>query len=166
MKEALISLWLSLAPAGEPCLKTCQVSQAGIAAIQHFEGYSPFVYKDSAGLDTIGYGHLIKPGEKFTEPMLPDTATELLRKDMNEAVRGVNRHVRVHLSTRKFDALVSFTYNTGTGAFKKSTLLKKVNLALHSEVPSQLMRWVRAGGREIRGLVIRREAEGMMYASD
>nr|WP_245562322.1 lysozyme [Marinospirillum minutulum] len=62
-----------------------------------------------------------------------------------------------------FDALVSFTYNLGSGAFQCSTLRRKVNRQAHSEVPAQLVRWVWAGGRMLSGLVTRRAIEGKIY---
>lgn len=62
------------------------------------------------------------------------------------------------------DALVSFTYNLGSGALQRSTLRRVINRQSHHNVPSQLMRWVWAGGRKLRGLVRRREAEANLYA--
>ena len=68
------------------------------------------------------------------------------------------------LTDGQFDALVSFTFNLGSGALQRSTLRRKVNREEHDEVPEQFMRWVWAGGRRLRGLVRRREAEGVVYS--
>lgn len=150
-------------PASSVCLKTCDLSETGLGLIRTFEGYSPFVYKDSAGLDTIGYGHLIVKGEKFQQPLLPEQANELLKKDASVAIKGVNRHTNVKLKQNQFDALVSFVFNVGTGAYQKSTLLKRVNEEKHSLVPPQFLKWVYAGGKIIQGLVNRRQAEASLY---
>lgn len=146
------------------CVKTCQLSDSGYALIRTFEGYSPYIYKDSAGLDTIGYGHLILKGEAFKVPLLPADAQLLLERDAGAKIRDVNKAVHVPLNANQFSALVSFTFNVGSGALNSSTLLKRVNAELHSEVPAQLMRWVNAGGKRIQGLVNRRFAEGELYS--
>jgi GH24 family phage-related lysozyme (muramidase) len=54
----------------------------------------------------------------------------------------------------------------GTGNFAKSTLLKKVNSQAHTQVPAQFLRWKYAGGKVMRGLEVRREAEAGLYAWD
>lgn len=162
----LAKLLLLLAAVNAPC-GPCRYSQAGVELTQHFEGYSPFVYEDVAGERTIGFGHLVIEGEYFEEPLLPHEATELLKRDLAVAERGVNRHVRVRLNQGQFDALTDFTFNLGTGALRSSTLLRVVNAELHDAVPGQLMRWnkARVNGRlqPVRGLTRRREAEVEFY---
>jgi len=149
-----------------PCFKNCQLSEEGYAIIRLFEGYSPFVYKDAVGLPTIGYGHLILPGETFRTPLLPADGQRLLEKDAASKVRDVSAYVAVPLNRNQFAALTSFTFNVGSGALKSSTLLKKVNANQHSEVPVQLNRWVNAGGKKkLKGLITRRLAEGELYVA-
>jgi lysozyme len=163
--KLLLAVWLTLTPQPPTlCVDDCQLSDKGIALIQHFEGFMPFTYKDAAGLDTIGYGHLIRPGETFEQPMLPQQAEKLLRNDVAIAERAVNRRVTIALKQNQFDALTSFTFNTGEGALAKSTLLRRVNAARHTEVPAQFLRWVRAKGQILPGLVRRRQAEADLYA--
>lgn len=147
-----------------PCYKNCQLSEAGYALIRLFEGYSPYPYRDAVGLWTIGYGHLILPGEKFTGSLTPLQGQQLLVRDAESKVRAVNSLVNVSLNRNQFAALTSFTFNLGTGTLKTSTLLKKVNARLHSEVPPQINRFVYAGGKKLRGLVTRRLAEANLYA--
>jgi hypothetical protein len=77
----------------------------------------------------------------------------------------VDRLVTVPLSQNQFDALVSFTFNVGEGALAKSTLLKKLNAGKYSEVPAELMKWTKGGGRELPGLVRRRRAECALWRS-
>ncbi|OOY33838.1 lysozyme [Solemya velum gill symbiont] len=138
------------------------ITQDGIDLIKRFEGFSSTVYICPAGYPTIGYGHLVGSGESFNE-ISETEAEELLRKDVESAERAVLRLVNVPLTDGQFDALVSFTFNLGSGAFQRSTLRRKVNRQAHVEVPAQLMRWVWAGGRKLHGLLKRRKAESQHY---
>lgn len=138
------------------------ITQDGIDLIKRFEGFCSSVYICPAGYPTIGYGHLVRSGESFTE-ITETEAEELLRRDVESAERAVLRLVNVPLTDGQFDALVSFTFNLGAGAFQRSTLRRKVNRQAHTEVPAQLMRWVWAGGRKLRGLRNRRSAESILY---
>lgn len=162
MKAALLAAWIAFAAI---CPLHCVTSEVGLALIRTFEGYSPYRYKDAAGLWTIGYGHLIRPGESFTGPLLPEAANQLLQKDVRASEGAIKRRVLVKLQQSQFDALVSFTFNVGEGRLTGSTLLKRVNAGLHDAVPDQLARWVYAGGKKLRGLVARRKAEGELYHS-
>lgn len=141
------------------------ITQEGLNLIKRFEGFKSEIYLDAAGLPTIGYGHLIRKGEhKMFENGISEAAGEaLLIKDVLLAEQAVCRLINVPLSNGQFDALVSFTFNLGSGALQRSTLRRKVNREDHHEVPEQLMRWVWAGGRKLRGLVRRRIAEVELY---
>ena len=108
-------------------------------------------------------GHLIKLGERIPEPLLGEAAERLLQQDIKPKVAAVNARVSVALLQGQFDAVVSWTYNLGEGALKSSTMLKKINAAWHEEVPEQMKRWNRAGGKVLKGLERRREAEAALY---
>ena len=138
------------------------ITQDGIDLIKLFEGFSSTVYICPAGYTTIGYGHLVRAGESFSE-ISEAEAEELLCKDVESAERAVLRLVNVPLTDGQFDALVSFTYNLGSGALQCSTLRRKVNRQVHGEVPAQLVRWVWAGGRKLNGLIRRRAVEAKLY---
>lgn len=105
---------------------------------------------------------MVRSGESYTE-ISETAAEELLRKDVESAERAVLRLINVPLTDGQFDALVSFTFNLGSGAFQRSTLRRKVNRQAHAEVPAQLMRWVWAGGRMLEGLKKRRSNEAKVY---
>lgn len=135
------------------------ITQNGLALIKTFEGFSPVVYLDAAGLPTIGYGHLIREGEEFSDGITREWAEELLRKDIAIAQAAVLRLIHVPLRNGQYDALVSFTFNLGSGALQRSTLRRRVNGEDHAAVPHEFRRWVWAGGRRLRGLMRRREAE-------
>jgi len=139
------------------------ITQEGLNLIKEFEGFEPTIYEDAAGYPTIGYGHLIRPGEKFPKRITKAQGEEILRQDVGVAERAVVRLINAPLSDGQFDALVSFTFNLGAGALQRSTLRRKVNREDHAHVPTEFMRWVWAGGRKLRGLIRRRSAEADLY---
>ena len=144
------------------------VTEAGLDLIKRFEGFSPKIYICPAGYPTIGYGHVVLAHEQdqFATGITQAEATELLRKDVRIAERAVLRLISVPLTDGQFDALVSFTFNLGAGALQRSTLRRKVNRGEHKGVPAELMKWVWAAGKKLPGLVRRRQAEGVAYASE
>lgn len=139
------------------------ITQDGLNLIKHFEGFEPEIYLDAAGLPTIGYGHLIRSVEDFSGGISEEEAETLLADDVQIAERAVLRLVKVPLTDNQFNALVSFTFNLGSGALQRSTLRRKVNREEHAEAPPEFMRWVWAGGRKLKGLIRRREAEATLY---
>ncbi len=144
------------------------VTEAGLDLIKRFEGFSPKIYICPAGYPTIGYGHVVLAHEQdqFAGGVTQAEATELLRKDVRIAERAVLRLISVPLTDGQFDALVSFAFNLGAGALQRSTLRRKVNRGEHEGVPEELMKWVWAAGKKLPGLVRRRQAEGVAYASE
>jgi GH24 family phage-related lysozyme (muramidase) len=148
------------------------ISDDGVRLIASFEGFRSDLYNDPAGHCTIGYGHLVHLGNcDGSEPadlrkgITRKRARELLRNDAASAEAAINDAVQVPLSQEQFDALVSFVFNVGTGAFGKSTLLRRLNKGRYQDVPGQLDRWVKAGGKTLEGLVRRRKEEGELFAS-
>lgn len=137
------------------------ISDEGLRLIRQFEGFSTVPYLCPAGYWTIGYGHLADRGHRL---ITQEEATELLRDDVKVAEAAVKKFICVPLAQHQFDALVSFTFNLGSGAFQRSTLRRVINREEHAQVPEQLMRWVFAGGKRLSGLVRRRAAEGALYA--
>lgn len=137
---------------------TSHISDKGLALVKRFESYSPVAYICPAGYPTIGYGHVVREGEHYTT-LDVHQANELLRKDMAIAESAVSRLICVPLTSGQFDALVSFTFNLGSGALQRSTLRRKINREEFEEVPEEFMKWVRAGGRILNGLIARRRAE-------
>ncbi len=138
-------------------------TQTGITLIKYYEEFSPRLYLCPAGYPTIGYGHLVRDYEDFTQPLSRAEAESLLIRDMAIAERAVLSCIHVPLSDCQFDALVSFTFNVGSGALQRSTLRQKVNRDEHDAVPQELLRWVWALGRKSPGLLKRRAAEARLY---
>jgi len=148
-----------------------KLSKAGIRLIAGFEGFRSDLYDDAAGHCTIGYGHLVHQGScdgsesaEFRRGVTRERGLEILGEDAASAAAAVNEAVTVPLEQDQFDALTSFVFNIGSGAFRESTLLKLLNRGKYDEVPEQLNRWVKAGSRTLEGLVRRREAEGQLFA--
>jgi len=138
-----------------------QISQQGVELIKHFEGCRLEAYLCPAGIWTIGYGHTldVKEGDRVDQ----EAAEAFLIEDLEEFEDHVQRLVEVDLSQDQFDALVSWTFNLGYGNLAASPLLAKLNDGLYDEVPEQIKRWTRAGGRVLEGLVKRRNAEAALW---
>lgn len=135
--------------------------------ICHFESFSPVIYICPAGYPTIGYGHVVKPGEKekFANGITEPDAKILLQEDVGIAEHGVLRLISVPLTDGQFGALVSFTFNLGAAALQRSTLRSIVNRQEHGEVPAEFMKWVWARGKKLKGLILRRKREGIEYCA-
>ena len=138
-----------------------KISQEGVNLIKHFEGCRLEAYKCPAGVWTIGYGHT--KGVKEGDAIEQEAAEAFLIEDLEAFEQAVARLVKVPLTQQQFDALVSFTFNLGAGNLAASTLLRKLNNYQYAEVPEQMMRWVRAGGQVLDGLVRRRAAEAALF---
>jgi lysozyme len=142
-----------------------QPSEACFALIRHFEGCSLTVYKDSAGLDTVGYGHKLLYNETFPDGITEDTAEHLLRCNVGAAAMAVNTFVHVQLNQNQFDACVSLFFNLGGDRLRTSTLLKLINSEDFSGVPAEWAKWCHAGSKVLPGLVARRTAEIALWQS-
>ncbi len=120
-----------------------------------------------AGYPTIGYGHIVKASEaeSFANGITEAHAEALLRADVASAQRAVLRLISVPLSDGQYDALVSFTFNLGGGALQRSTLRRKLNRGDYETVPAEFMKWVWAGGRKLKGLIKRRQAEAALFST-
>jgi len=130
--------------------------------VQGFEALRLSAYDDGTGVWTVGWGHTgvdVVPGMTITEAQ----AKKYFNGDMAVAETAVGMNVDVPLSQSQFDALCSFVYNVGSGAFRSSTLLRKLNAGEHSAVPFEMQRWIHGGGRVMAGLVRRRAEEAAMF---
>ena len=150
-------------PARADCFKTCVTSPDGIATIQFFEGFNPYIYKDVAGFDTIGYGHLVLKNEVIAQPLLGQAAIDLLRYDLRRTERGLNTGLGLPLRQYRFDALSSFAFNVGVPACTGSTLFRFVNQGRFDAAAGQFPRWINAGGKPSKGLIVRRKAEQNLF---
>jgi len=138
-----------------------KTSTKGLKLIKSHEGLRLKAYKCPADVWTIGYGSTtgVKPNDVVTNKQ----AEELLAKDLATAEAEVNRH-KLPLNQNQFDALVSFIFNVGSGNFRKSTLLKRIQEnVFHPNIPFQFSRWDKGGGKVLPGLVRRRKDEAILY---
>lgn len=142
----------------------CEISDRGLELVKAFEGYEPFIYADVAGYPTIGHGHLVKKGEAFIEPLLPEEAHALLKRDARNAEKDVSRAITIPIAQHRCDALVSLNFNIGNIKKAAPTLVKFVNQAMNEAAAKQFMVYVRAGGKVVQGLVRRRKAESNLYS--
>lgn len=144
-------------------------SPAGLEALKRREGVVLAMYRDSAGLPTIGVGHLLTRDELTSGKLTMDgdwhggisaeVADALLRVDLATAEDAVSAAVAVPLTQVQFDTLVSFAFNVGGNAFRKSTLVRLLNTGDYAAVPGQLRRWIFSAGQRDRVLERRREDE-------
>lgn len=142
--------------------------ETGLALTKHSEGFEAKLYHDVAGYCTIAYGHLLDRGPcteansaEFKHGITEPRGAELLVSDMALAQYVVLNAVQnpSALTDGQYGALCDFVFNVGGGAFRSSTLLKRINEAKLNEVPTQMRRWVYSGGKPWSGLAKRRERE-------
>ena len=157
-----------------------KVSQKCIEQIKKDEGVRSRPYQCPALLWTVGVGHVIDPHHAKVKladrKQLPIPAgwdrvlsaaeiDEILRKDLNRFEAGVLRLIKVELTQGQFDALVSFSFNVGLGNLQNSTLRMKINRGDYEGAAEQFLVWTKAGGKVLKGLVIRRTHEKEMFES-
>lgn len=150
-----------------------KTSDHGVAVIDGWEGFRGAVYVDVAGFPTIGYGHKLTEQEirnrVFAAGISKEQGADLMRADLAPVEASINRSVKVELTQHQFDALATFIFNVGTGAFESSSLLKCLNSGMFSEVPIQLVRWChrrdpKTGQMVVdQGLLKRRECEAALW---
>lgn len=142
-------------------------SPSGLDFLCRMEGVVLHVYKDQAGLATIGVGHLIKPGEHFST-ITREEALALLASDVKKCEIALNRCAKVELTQNQFDALISWSFNCGTGVLSNSGVMRELNAGRYENVPAKLLEWskIRVNGQMVtsQGLYDRRKAEGELFA--
>lgn len=142
------------------------VSQAGLDLIKSHEGCKLTSYKCPAGIWTIGYGNTYyEDGSKVTsgQTITQNRAEQLLAMTVQSFATRVRALVTVDLTQNQLDALVSFSYNIGIGAFQSSTLLRKLNSGDYSGAANEFKRWNKGGGKVLQGLVTRRQHETNLF---
>ena len=146
-----------------------KTSNKGIDFIKSFETLQTKAYKavPTEKYYTIGYGHYgpdVEPDAEITET----EAERMLSEDLSDFEGCVNRSLAGWpLKQCQFDALVSLSYNVGVNAFQGSTLLKLIKQgASEYVIRNEFGRWCHSGGRVLKGLQRRRQAEADMYFSE
>lgn len=143
-------------------MSAMQTSPNGRKMIESFEGLRLSAYRDSVGIPTIGYGHTadVHDGDVITQ----EQADDFLAVDLHQAETALYKALwGVALTQNQFDALVSLTYNIGGGAFKKSTIVKKILERDMEGAADHFLDWNKAGGKVVQGLANRRAAERALF---
>jgi len=155
-----------------------RLSDAVIACIKHHEGVRYKPYKCPAKLWTIGVGHVLYPEQgkmpidqrdKFAlkiedfRVFSKDEVDKILEKDLQRFVTGVLRYCPDHLNDNRLGALVSFAFNVGLGTLQRSTLRQKHNRGDFQGVKEEFLKFTKAGGKVLPGLVKRRNDEIALY---
>lgn len=151
-------------------MKITSTGKKGLDLIKKFEGLKLKPYLCSAGVPTIGYGNTFyEDGKKVTlndSLITEQRASDLLSLTVKTFEKHVDSFCRDDINQNQFDALVSFAYNLGPNSLKNSTLLKKVNANPNDPtIRDEFMKWTKAGGKVLKGLVERRKAEADLYFS-
>jgi lysozyme len=162
-----------------------KMSAKGLQLLKRLEGVVLRVYKDSAGLPTIGVGHLLVDPSRYqgaalerevarimstTAPITEAQATALLARDVERFERAVAAAVTVPLEQYQFDALVSFAFNVGESALARSGVVRAVNERRLADVPAALLVWNKrrepSSGQLVvdAGLTRRRTEEGRLFS--
>lgn len=129
---------------------------ATVALVAPWEGLRTDPYRDIVGVWTVCYGDTTVPMREYT----PDECKAMLGDQLGQYLVGVGECITGPVTTDQMAAILSWTYNVGVRAACRSTLVRKLNAgAPPAEWCRELLRWNRAGGREVRGLTNRRKAE-------
>jgi len=147
-----------------------KLSNEGYQLITKHEGLVLKPYLCPAKVPTIGYGNTYyQDGKRVTlldKAITKDQAFEMFKEIADRFAKSVSQSVVSDLNQRQFNALVSFAYNVGVANFKKSTLLKIVNVNPNDkQIENEFKKWTRANGKVLSGLVKRRQDESNYYFS-
>mgnify|MGYP001386838522 CR=1 FL=1 len=145
-------------------LAAVSIPVAAASFLSSHEGLVQTPYRDVVGVITVCYGHTgadIQVGKQYSKR----DCDAILQEDSAKAYKALLRNVSTSLTDGEKIAYISFIFNVGEGAFKKSTLLKKLNAGDHVGACNELSKWVYAGGKKWNGLVKRREAERQICLS-
>ena len=143
------------------------INQAGLALIKEFEGFRAETYKDAVGVLTIGYGTTAaagvgidpKPGMRISE----ETAEAYLRLALDKFGAFIRPKITAEVNENEWSAMLSLAYNIGPSAFAKSTVLKRFNAGDKAGAADAFRMWNKAGGKVLKGLQRRREAERALF---
>ena len=146
-----------------------EISEKGIKFLKDLEGFRESPYQCSAKAWTIGYGSTYYLDG--TDPIISEHDADLLiRHTLGNYQDAINPLLIVNLTQNQYDAIISFVYNIGPGAFKESTILKRINANPKDErIRAEFLRWNKEKDRETNkwkeneGLTKRRKKEADLY---
>jgi lysozyme len=136
----------------------------GLEILKVFEAFRDRPYDDGDGNLTVGFGHMILPGEKFPGLMSKPAAEQLLVADVAAHEKAMLALVQVPLFPYEQDALASFVFNLGAGHLAESSLLTSLNRGDRKPITAEkFLPWVFAGNKRRKGLVRRRNGEAARF---
>ena len=165
----LIMLFLVMAHGHAPKQQEIlTASPEAVLLIKKYEGFSPKPYLCPAGIPAIGYGSTrYLNGTVVTisdKKITKHQANLLLQENILSFERNIRKLIKVELTQNQFDAILSLTYNIGTGSLKSSRLLKFVNKNPDDlRIKSEFLKWRKASGVVVKGLETRRASEAELY---
>lgn len=152
-----------------------KLSNRGLELIKQFEGFRSAPYRDAVGVWTIGFGNTYYPGGRKVsgsdKPLTIGEASQLkldiINKDFAPAVNTLlaDEIKAGKVNQNMFDALISLSYNIGTGALSRSSVIRHLKQGNKQKAADAFLLWNKAGGRVLTGLVRRREAERKLFLS-
>lgn len=145
-----------------------KLSDRGYDLIKEFEGFSAKPYNCSANVATIGYGNTFYPNGvkvKLTDkPITKEYANEIFKVVADKFAADVLKSVKSKITVNQLNALTAFAYNVGLSNFRRSTLLRLVNINPNDGmIAKEFLKWNKAGGKVLNGLTRRRIAESALY---
>ncbi len=138
------------------------MNQTAAQFIRQHEGCKLTAYADTGGVFTCGWGATgpdIHPGTTWTQAQ----ADARLEQDVERFERAVDELVKVPITDNQRAALTSFAFNLGAHALAGSTLLRKLNAGDMVGAAAEFQKWDRAGGKEVPGLLKRRQEESAIF---
>jgi len=146
------------------------INDTGLEIIKRFEGLRLDAYRDPVGIPTIGWGSIRGlDGDRVRMDHRTITAVEadfLLAGHIQKTEYQVSRLVDAPLTINQFSASVSLVYNIGSGNFQSSQIRMRINRKDYAGAAGIWWQWRRAGGRILKGLVLRREMERRLFDDD
>ena len=144
-----------------------------LAVLKLLEGFSAVPYR---GVDdhnrTIGYGHVIQPGESFGDGITEEEAEELLAGDLrgnHEALRDFVTGNDIALAQNQYDALLIFSYQLGKNVWKREDYdfirLLKTGTWTDEQILYEMSRFDISQSMAYKGLWKRRMNEALLFVS-
>ena len=137
------------------------------ALVAKFEGFFPRPYLCPAGVPTIGFGTTFYPDGRrvsLSDPAITrEQAYDYAWSELNSCLKNAVRYSpELAEDDEALAAIADFIFNLGAGAYKGSTLRKRINADDREGAKVQILKWIRAGGKSLRGLLLRRQAEALL----
>jgi len=143
------------------------INKATIDLVKEFEGCKLTAYRDPIGVWTIGYGTTARAGLGIIPTggmtITQAEADQLLADGLNKFADQIRPMINAGLNDNQFGACVSLAYNIGAHAFSTSSALKHINAGDYDKAANAILLWNKAGGKVLKGLVRRREAERKLF---